>query len=119
MVALEKATRMRAIVCREHRWPQALTVADAERPTIRPEHVLVRTAVAGVNFADVLVIEGSHQEKLAIPFIPGVEVAGTVVAAGDGVHRFAEGDRVMGQVASGGYAVYALLDERRVAPVPR
>lgn len=119
MTAPDQVERMRAIVCCEHRWPQTLTVTEVERPAVRPGHVLVRTAAAGVNFADVLVIEGSYQEKLVPPFIPGVEIAGTVVEVGHGTRCFAAGDRVMGQITSGGYAEYAVLDERRAAPIPQ
>ncbi|MGB6119856.1 MAG: NADPH:quinone oxidoreductase family protein [Mesorhizobium sp.] len=80
--------------------------------------MLVRVSAAGVNFADMLVIGGSYQEKLAPPFIPGAELCGTVVSVGDDVVGYSVGDRIMGQVPSGAYAEFACVDPLRAAKVP-
>lgn len=109
---------MRAIVCKSLGWPQPLNVADVPVPELLPGHLLVKVAAAGVNFADTLLIGGTYQEKLTPPFIPGAEIAGIVVGVAGDVVGFAVGDRVMGQVPSGGYAEFALLDARRAAAIP-
>lgn len=109
---------MRAIVCKSLGWPQKLEIGEFPQPELMPGHLLVRVAAAGVNFADTLVIGGSYQEKQAPPFVPGAEIAGTVIGVGAGVTGYAAGDRVMGQVSTGGYAEITLLDARRAAPVP-
>jgi NADPH2:quinone reductase len=80
--------------------------------------VVVKVVAAGVNFADTLLIGGTYQELPELPFVPGAELAGEVVEVGSGVTRFSVGDRVMGQVNTGAFAEYAMIDARRAAPVP-
>ncbi|MGB3500819.1 MAG: NADPH:quinone oxidoreductase family protein [Mesorhizobium sp.] len=118
MAAVDDVMTMRAIVCHSHGWPQALAVGDAPVPAPGPDQMLVRVSAAGVNFADMLVIGGSYQEKLAPPFIPGAELCGTVVSVGKDVLGYSVGDRVMGQVPSGAYAEFVCLDSLRAAKVP-
>lgn len=108
---------MRAVICHALGWPQRLLVESCAAPEARPGRVLVRVAAAGLNFADSLVLAGAYQEKVAPPFIPGAELAGTVIDAG-GAPGFAVGDRVMGQVDTGAFAEFALADPRRLAKVP-
>ncbi len=109
---------MRAVLCRELGWPARLPIADIAVPDPGPGQVLVAVAAAGLNFADTLLIGGTYQERLEPPFVPGAELAGTVIKAGPQVTRFRPGDRVMGQIASGAYAEYALMDVARAQPVP-
>lgn len=118
MAPIDNVTDMRAVVCHTHGWPQPLVVARAPIPTPAWDEMLVKVAAAGVNFADTLAIGGSYQEKLVPPFIPGAEIAGTVVTTGEGVTGYAAGDRIMAQVSSGGYAEYVCVDPRRAAPIP-
>lgn len=120
MAALDNVidTDMRAVVCRSHGWPQPLVVERVPVPTPGPGELLVRVAVAGVNFADTLVIGGSYQEKLTPPFIPGAEMSGTIVATGKDAATYRVGDRVMAQVSSGAYAEYVCVDPGRAAAIP-
>ena len=67
------------------------TVAD---PAAGPGEVVIGVAAAGLNFADILMCQGRYQERPPVPFTPGLELAGTVLAVGDGVTAFAAGDRV-------------------------
>ena len=118
MAPVNDVIGMRAVVCHEHRWPQPLVVERTAVPTPAPGEMLVKVAAAGVNFADTLSIGGSYQEKLVPPFIPGAEVAGTIIAVGEGVSGYVPGERIMAQVASGGYAEIVCVDPRRAAHVP-
>src|SRR3954470_9124787 len=106
---------------------RALTIRDAgelvvaEHPDPEPGagEVLVRVARAGLNGADMLQRKGGYPAPPGAPAdIPGLELAGEVVASGKGVLRFKEGDPVMGIVAGGGQAELAAVHERQLMPVP-
>ena len=108
---------MRAVVCRSYGPPEDLTVSDVVDPTPGPGQLLVRVHAAAVNFPDVLLIAGKYQVKIPVPFTPGSELAGEVVAAGDGA-SFGPGDRVFGATPTGAFAELALLDAHQVSAVP-
>ncbi len=96
-------------------------VRVVERPDPRPEgtEVLVATRYAGLNRADLLQREGSYPPPPGSPpDIPGLEVAGTVVACGSRVTAWAVGDRVFGLVGGGGLADRVLADEGAVTRIP-
>jgi NADPH:quinone reductase len=98
----------------------ALELASVARPEPGPGQVLVRVRAAAANFPDVLLCRGTYQVRPPLPFIPGVELCGEIVALGPGAGRFAAGDRVIGGAAlpSGGFAEYAVMDEARAFPAP-
>ena len=92
-----------------------------ERPDPVPGlgEVVVKVAGAGLNGADLLQLRGAYPAPPGSPAdIPGLELAGTVAALGDGVTRFVVGDRVMGIVGGGGQAELATVHERQLMPVP-
>ena len=105
---------------------RAVTIDDgrlevAERPDPEPGkgEVLVSVRAAGLNGADMMQRRGRYPAPAGSPQdIPGLELAGEVVALGEGVLRFEEGDRVMAIVGGGGQAELALLHERAAMPVP-
>lgn len=105
---------------------RAVTIADgdlviADRPDPEPGHgeVLVAVRAAGLNGADMLQRAGGYPAPPGSPAdIPGLELAGEVVARGPGAERFAEGDRVLGIVGGGGQAELVAVHERQVSPVP-
>ena len=86
------------------------------RPVPAPGHdeVLIKVAAAGVNRPDVMQRTGGYPPPPGAPDYPGLEVAGTVAAKGDGVHQFNVGDRVMALVAGGGYAEYCVAPEEYI-----
>jgi NADPH:quinone reductase len=87
---------MRAIVCRELSADIAtLTLEDVTLPPPGPGQVRVRMRAAAVNFPDILTVQGKYQHKPALPFTPGVEGAGEVIAVGDGVAHVRVGERVI------------------------
>lgn len=108
---------MRAVVCRSYGTPDDLVLDDLPDPTPGPGQVVVGVRAAGVNFPDVLLIAGKYQIKIPVPFIPGSELAGEVVAAGDGA-PFRPGQRVSATTPTGAFAERALLEAGAVTPVP-
>ncbi len=109
---------MRAVLCREWGPPESLVVAETPSPTPGPGEVRIAVAACGVNFADTLIITGQYQEKPAFPFSPGMEIAGTVVACGDGVEAVAPGDKVAAVLDYGGFAEEAVARADDVFRLP-
>jgi NADPH:quinone reductase len=96
-------------------------IAVREHPDPVPEagELLVRVRAAGLNGADMLQLKGGYPAPPGSPpDIPGLELAGEVVAAGRGMRRFELGDRVMAIVGGGGQAELAVVHERVAMPVP-
>ncbi len=97
------------------------TIRTAERPDPVPGEgeLLVKVEAAGINAADLLQKAGFYPAPAGSPpDIPGLELAGAVVATGSGPTRFAEGDRVMGVVAGGAQSELCLLADATALPVP-
>src|SRR5689334_13909568 len=90
------------------------------RPTPQPGagEVLVKVAAAGVNRPDVMQRRGLYPPPAGATDIPGLEIAGEVVALGAGVRRWKLGDKVMALVVGGGYAEYCPAHESHALPVP-
>lgn len=107
---------MRAVVCRSYGAPEDLVLEDVDEPVPGPGQLLVRVRAAAVNFPDVLFIAGKYQVKIPPPFIPGNEIAGEVIKAGDGA-PFEPGQRVSG-TTFGAFAERALLDAGQAALMP-
>lgn len=96
-----------------------LTWTEMPDPEPGPGQVLVRVHAVACNFPDILLCQGRYQEKPPLPFTPGMEIAGEVVAAGAGAVAQV-GDRVLGTppMGSGGYAELAVLDAASTLPWP-
>ena len=94
---------MKAVRLTAEDGPDALEVAELPAPAAGPGQVLIDVHAAGVSFVDLLMTRGQYQERPAVPFVPGIEVAGVVreAATGSGI---SVGDRVAAQVSQGGYA---------------
>jgi NADPH2:quinone reductase len=107
---------MKAIELTETGGPEVMRLREIPTPTPQQDEVLIRIAVTGVNFIDLYVREGRYGNKL--PFTPGQEAAGTVVAAGKNVFHLREGDRVAWCSILGTYAEYAVAPAERVIPIP-
>jgi NADPH:quinone reductase len=96
-----------------------LVIANRADPEPGKGEILVRVRGAGLNGADMLQLRGAYPAPPGSPAdIPGLELAGEVVARGPGAERFEEGDRVMAIVGGGGQAELAVLHERAAMPVP-
>ena len=110
---------MRAVVIREPGGPEVLELQEVEVPDPGPKEVRVKVAASGVNRADLLQRLGRYPAPPGYPEkIPGLELAGTVDAVGQGVTLVAPGDQVMGILGGGGYAEYALSPSETLVPIP-
>jgi NADPH2:quinone reductase len=98
--------------------PEVLVPEQRPVPAPGSGQVLIKVEAAGVNRPDVLQRQGLYPAPKGHSEIPGLEVAGTLAALGEGTSRFKIGDRVMALVNGGGYAEYCLADEPAVLPVP-
>ncbi|RAV08072.1 NADPH:quinone oxidoreductase family protein [Mycolicibacterium sp. GF69] len=108
---------MKAIVCREYCEPDDLVLDELPDLTPQPGQVVIRVRAAAVNYSDVLLIAGKYQVKVPPPFSPGSEMAGDVVAVGDGVDC-PVGARVSATTFVGAFAEQAVVDARTVSPIP-
>jgi putative PIG3 family NAD(P)H quinone oxidoreductase len=107
---------MRAVTIRE----QEILIEQHPDPVPGAGEVLVRVRAAGLNGGDMMQRRGLYPAPPGSPRdIPGLELAGEVVALGPGAQRFAPGDRVMAIVGGGGQAELAVVHERQLMPVPQ
>lgn len=110
---------MKAVVCREHGLPDKLKlVTDWSEPTVGEHDVLIDVKAAGLNFPDVLMIQGKYQMQPEMPFIPGGECAGVVAAVGAKVSRFKVGDKVLSAGGSGAFCQRIAVHELGAFPMP-
>lgn len=109
---------MLAMAIREPGGPEVLEAVELPLPLPGPHDVLIRVAAAGVNRPDVLQRRGVYPPPPDASPLPGLEVAGEVVAVGSDCTHWQPGNRVCALVAGGGYAEYALAHEGSVLPVP-
>ncbi|WP_447758693.1 NAD(P)H-quinone oxidoreductase [Pseudomonas moraviensis] len=98
--------------------PDVLQARRVPLPTVAEGQVLIRVHAAGINRPDALQRAGKYPMKPGMDPIPGLEVAGEVVALGAGVTRFAVGDRVCALTNGGGYAEYCAVPAGQTLPVP-
>jgi NADPH:quinone reductase len=96
----------------------ALELVEVDDPSPGPGQLLVRVAAAALSFPDALLCRGEYQVKPPLPFTLGVEAAGEVVDAGDGVDRAWLGKRVLGMPVSGGLAELTLFDAEHAFEAP-
>lgn len=109
---------MRAVVLTEHGGPEVLIVRDVPVPVPGPEEVLVAVAATAVNRADLLQRMGFYPGPPMDHEIPGLELAGRVVALGARATRWRVGDAVMAVVGGGAYAEQIAVHERQLMAVP-
>jgi len=107
---------MRAIQITKTGGPEVLELVELPQPEPKAGEALVKIAASGVNFIDTYLREGRYPAPL--PFVPGQEAAGTVVALGEGVSEFAVGDRVAWAHTRGAYAEFACVPVSALVRVP-
>ena len=108
---------MTAVAIRKPGKPEVLV--PEQRPVPKPGagEILIKVEAAGVNRPDVMQRQGLYPPPPGAPDIPGLEVAGTVAALGDGVTRWKAGNKAMALIIGGGYAEYCLAHESHALPV--
>ncbi len=107
---------MKAVRVHELGGPEVLRYEEVPAPEAGPGQAVVKVEALGVNFIDCYFRTGAY--KAALPFIPGMEAAGTVAATGPGVTRVRAGDRVAYAPHMGAYAEYAAVPVDRLVPIP-
>ena len=110
---------MIAIEIPEPGGPDALVPGTRPVPAPAPGEVLVKVAAAGINRPDVMQRQGAYPPPPGASDIPGLEIAGTIVALGEGVSGLALGDQVCALVSGGGYAEYCPAPAALCLPVPK
>ena len=95
-----------------------MELREVARPEPGPGEVLVRIRACGINFADLLMLEGRYQETPPVPFVPGMELSGRIEALGPEVRGLSEGDRVAIFSGSGGLAEHGCFPAARCLKLP-
>src|SRR5438067_5229844 len=109
---------MKALISHEPGGPETLRLDDVPEPTAGPGEILVRVRACAINLPDVLIIEDKYQLKPTRPFAPGGEIAGEVLAAGEGVSGWSVGDRLIAALGFGGLAEQVIVSADRAIPLP-
>jgi NADPH2:quinone reductase len=109
---------MKAIVCNAWGLPDTLVIEELPDAIPGPGQLAIEIRAAGVNFPDVLIIQNKYQFKPALPFTPGSELAGVVLAVGEGVTRYKAGDAVIAFSAQGAFAQQIVVAANAVMPMP-
>jgi NADPH2:quinone reductase len=109
---------MKAMLCKEYGPPESLVLSETEAPKPGERDVRIRVRAAGVNFPDVLMIQGKYQFKPPFPFAPGAEAAGDVLEVGGKVEGVKPGDRVIAMTGHGAFAEEAVVPARKLLPLP-
>ncbi len=109
---------MRALVVEDFAPFETHEIRELPDPAPGPGEVIIDARAMGLNFPDVLMVEGKYQHKPARPFIPGFDAAGVVRAVGAGVSRVAVGDRVLTSQGHGAFATRVTAPEQGVWRMP-
>lgn len=109
---------MKAVLCKQWGLPDSLVVE--ELPDLQPGagEVVIEVQAAGVNFPDVLIIQNKYQFKPELPFSPGSELAGSIIAVGSDVSNYQVGDRVIAFIGHGAFAQQVRVNTAAVVPMP-
>lgn len=110
---------MRALVC--HALSDdfsGVEVREVAVPDPGPGQVRIKVCATSINFPDLLLCQGKYQLKLEPPFTPGMDIAGTIDALGEGVEQFSLGDEVCGGARFGGFADYAIVNAEGLQQKP-
>ena len=99
--------------------PEVFKFIDLPKPVPGPEQLLVRVGAAGLNRADSLQRQGHYPMPPGVANVPGLELAGEVAAVGGKTKGFRQGDKIIGLVAEGAYAEYALVDYGLAVHMPK
>jgi len=112
-------TTMRAVEITQPGGPGVLKIGARPVPRPKAGEVLIRVAAAGVNRPDTMQRAGHYPPPPGAPDIPGLEIAGEIVALGDGVKEWRIGSNVTALVAGGGYAEYCAAPAPQCLPIPK
>jgi len=109
---------MRAVLCTAFEGIKSLSIGEAAEPRPKPDEVLIDVHAASVSYMDYLMISGGYQMRPPLPYVPGTDAAGVVVAVGSKVDRFRPGDRVTCGGWYGGFAEQMTAKAGRTSRLP-
>ena len=109
---------MRAVLCHGFHGISSLRLGEAAEPKPAADEVLIDVHAASVSYTDYLMISGGYQLRPALPYVPGTDAAGVVVAVGEQVSRLRPGDRVACANWYGGFADRMAAKALRSARLP-
>ena len=109
---------MKAILCNAFTGPADLRLSEIAEPKPADDEILIDVHAASVSFMDQLLVSGLYQMRPPLPFVPGTEASGVVVAIGEKVTQFAPGDRVACSSWTGGYAERMIAKESKSVRLP-
>jgi NADPH2:quinone reductase len=109
---------MRAVLCNSFDGIKALSLGEAAEPQPGADEVLIDVHAASVSYMDYLMISGGYQMRPALPYVPGTDAAGVVIACGEKVKRFRPGDRVACGTWFGGFAERMTAKASKTAALP-
>jgi len=109
---------VKALLSHQPGGPESLRIEHVADPVPAPGELLVRVRACAINFPDVLIIEDKYQLKPPRPFAPGGEIAGEVIAVGEGVSGWSAGDRLIAALGFGGLAEQVIVPADRAIPLP-
>ncbi len=109
---------MKALICREFGPVDDLALAETTSPNVGAGQVKIRVRACGVNFPDILMVQGLYQLKPPLPFSPGMEVAGEISEVGEGVEGLKVGQRVVSTLMWGGFAEAVVAPAAMPLPIP-
>jgi NADPH:quinone reductase len=109
---------MRAVLCTAFEGIKSLSVGEIAEPHPKPDEVLIDVHAASVSYMDYLMISGGYQMRPPLPYVPGTDAAGVVVAVGSQVDRFRPGDRVTCEGWYGGFAEQMTAKAGRTSRLP-
>ncbi len=109
---------MKAVMVTDFGGPDVLQYTDVHRPAVRSNEVLIKVAAASINFADIKARYGKYHGAGKPPFVPGLDVAGTIEEVGAEVKNLQAGQRVIAFPNHGSYAEYTTADEILTFPIP-
>lgn len=110
---------MRAYHVTEYGPVDSHKIVEIAEPAAQARHVVIRVRAIGLNYPDALMLQGKYQKKPSLPFTPGRDLAGEVIAVGEGCEEFKIGDRVVAQVFSGAFAEVVAAPLERVFKLPQ
>ena len=109
---------MRAVLCERFEGIDALRIGEAAEPAPAEDEVLIEVHAASVSYMDYLMTCGGYQLRPTLPYVPGTDAAGVVVAVGDSVERFRRGDRIACGNWFGGFAERMVAKASKSAHIP-
>ena len=109
---------MRALICQSYSGPNGLKLEEVEMPKPSGNQILMKIEAAGIGYVDALMVAGKYQIKPKLPYVPGNEISGTIVSAGEAQGNLKVGQRILATSSSGGLAEFATVDTGNCVPIP-